>query len=202
MVVTGSIARAIEYFHAIQEYLKERKSPYQAIVAFSGEHDYGGRKVTEATLNGFPSSIIADKIKEEPYRILICADKFQTGYDEPLMHTMYVDKILSGVKAVQTLSRLNRSYPDKYDTFILDFTNDPDTIRKAFEPYYRTTILSQETDANKLHDLKSDLDGHQVYSPEQVEEVVRLYLNAADRSQLDIILDICVNEYLKRSFCQ
>lgn len=196
MVVTGSIARAIEYFHAIQQYLKERKSPYKAIVAFSGEHEYGGRKVTEATLNGFPSNMIAEKIKEDPYRILVCADKFQTGYDEPLMHTMYVDKILSDVKAVQTLSRLNRSHPEKYDTFILDFANDPVIIRRAFEPYYRTTILSEETDPNKLHDLKAALDGYQVYARENVEEVVHLYLENAERDKLDAILDNCVEEYL------
>jgi type I restriction enzyme R subunit len=196
MVITGSVERSIEYFHAIQNYLQERKSPFKAIVAFSGEHEYGGKKVTEASLNGFPSNIIADKIREDPYRILICADKFQTGYDEPLMHTMYVDKMLSGVKAVQTLSRLNRSHPQKYDTFILDFVNDSDTIRKSFEPYYRTTILSQETDPNKLHDLKSSMDSYEVYSPQQIEEVVHLYLSGAERNQLDPILDICVTEYL------
>jgi len=148
-VVTGSIERAIQYFHAFKAYLAERKSPYRAIVAFSGEHEYGGQQVTEASLNGFPSNQIADKIREDPYRFLICADKFQTGYDEPLLHTMYVDKVLSGVKAVQTLSRLNRAHPQKHDTFVLDFVNDPETIRKAFEPYYRTTILADETDPNK-----------------------------------------------------
>jgi type I restriction enzyme R subunit len=98
MVVTSGIERAIQYFHAIRDYLAERKSPYQAIVAFSGEHEYGGAQVTEASLNGFPSSQIADKIQQDPYRFLICADKFQTGYDEPLLHTMYVDKVLSGIK--------------------------------------------------------------------------------------------------------
>jgi type I restriction enzyme R subunit len=111
MVVTSGIERANQYFHAMRDYLTERKSPYQAIVAFSGEHEYGGAKVTEASLNGFPSSQIPDKIQEDPYRFLVCADKFQTGYDEPLLHSMYVDKILSGVKAVQTLSRLNRAHP-------------------------------------------------------------------------------------------
>jgi len=160
MVVTGSIERAIQYFHAIEQNLRDRKSPHRAIVAFSGEHDYGGQKVTEASLNGFPSSQIADRIREDPYRFLVCADKFQTGYDEPLLHTMYVDKPLSGVKAVQTLSRLNRAHPQKHDVFVLDFQNDADTIRKAFEPYYRTTILAEETDPDKLHDLKTDLDGH------------------------------------------
>ena len=108
--------------------LEERKSPYQAIAAFSGEHELDGTKVTEASLNGFPSNSIPDKIQEDPYRFLVCADKFQTGYDEPLLHTMYVDKPLSGVRAVQTLSRLNRAHPKKHDAFVLDFANDTDTI--------------------------------------------------------------------------
>ena len=121
MVVTGSIERAIRYYHAISDYLAERKSPYQAIVAFSGEHEYGGAKVTETSLNGFSSKRITEEIQKDPYRFLVCADKYQTGYDEPLLHTMYVDKVLSGIRAVQTLSRLNRSHPKKHDAFVLDF---------------------------------------------------------------------------------
>ncbi|HPU55752.1 MAG TPA: type I restriction endonuclease subunit R, partial [Verrucomicrobiota bacterium] len=195
MVVTSGIERAIQYYHAIRDYLAERKSRYRAIVAFSGEHEHGGAKVTEASLNGFPSSQIADKIQEDPYRFLICADKFQTGYDEPLLHTMYVDKVLSGIKAVQTLSRLNRAHSKKHDVFVLDFMNDADTIQKAFADYYRTTILAEETDPNKLHDLKAALDGYQVYAPAQVEEFVRLYLTGADRDRLDPVLDACVAEY-------
>jgi type I restriction enzyme R subunit len=151
--------------------------------------------VTEASLNGFPSNAIADRIREEPYRFLVAADKFQTGYDEPLLHTMYVDKILSGVKAVQTLSRLNRAHPQKHDAFVLDFMNDAETIERAFAPYYRTTILAEETDANKLHDLKAALDGAEVYAQEQVDEFVRLYLGKADRELLDPILDACVARY-------
>ncbi len=195
MVITNGIVRAIQYFHAFNNYLKERKSPYEPIVAFSGEHEYGGKKVTEATLNGFPSSQIPDKVQQDPYRFLIVADKFQTGYDEPLLHTMYVDKALSGIKAVQTLSRLNRAHPQKHDTFVLDFYNDSETIKKSFEDYYRTTILSDETDPNKLHDLKSDLDGYQVYSQVQIDDLVGLYLNGADRDKLDPILDACVATY-------
>lgn len=195
MVVTSGIERAIQYFHAMRDYLKEIKSPYQAIVAFSGEPEYNGQKVTEASLNGFPARDIADRIQEDPYRFLVCADKFQTGYDEPLLHTMYVDKALSGVKAVQTLSRLNRAHPKKHDTFVLDFQNSVDAIQKAFEPYYRTTILSQETDPNKLHDLKMDLDAAQVYSQEQIDDLVGKYLKGADRDQLDPILDACVAVY-------
>ena len=195
MVVTSGIERAIQYFHAIRDYLAERKSRYKAIVAFSGEHEWGGAKVTEASLNGFPPSKIADRIQEDPYRFLICADKFQTGYDEPLLHTMYVDKPLSGIKAVQTLSRLNRAHPKKHDVFVLDFMNDVDTIQQAFADYYRTTILAEETDPNKLHDLKAALDGYQVYAAAQVDEFVALYLGGADRERLDPILDACVAVY-------
>lgn len=195
MVVTSGIERAIQYYHAISDYLIERKSPIRAIVAFSGEHEYGGKKVTEASLNGFSSSLIADRIAEDPYRLLVVADKFLTGYDEPLLHTMYVDKGLSGIKAVQTLSRLNRAHPKKSEVFVLDFMNDADTITRSFEPYYRTTLLSDETDPNKLHDLKSALDGYQVYSPEQVERLVDLFLAGAQRDKLDPILDVCVATY-------
>ncbi|MCG6863196.1 MAG: type I restriction endonuclease subunit R [Chromatiaceae bacterium] len=200
MVVTSGIERAIQYHQAIGDYLAERKSPYLGIVAFSGEHDFshkewGGAKVTEASLNGFPSGRIADKIQEDPYRFLICADKFQTGYDEPLLHTMYVDKQLSGIKAVQTLSRLNRAHPRKHDCFVLDFMNDVDSIQQAFSDYYRTTILAEETDPDKLHDLKATLDGYQVYMPIQVEDLAGRYLGGAERDALDPILDACVAGY-------
>ena len=136
-------------------------------------------------------------IQQDPYRILICADKFQTGYDEPLLNTMYVDKTLGGIKAVQTLSRLNRQAPNKDRVFVLDFMNNPDAIQEAFEDYYQTTILADETDPNKLHDLRGTLDQRQVYSWEQVDALVEAYLNGANRGQLDPALDLCVEEYLK-----
>ena len=195
MVVTSSIRRAIEYYYAIRSYLEDRKSPYRAIAAFSGEHEHDGAKLTEASLNGFSSNLIADRIQEDPYRFLVCADKFQTGYDEPLLHTMYVDKALSGVRAVQTLSRLNRAHPKKHDAFVLDFSNDADIIQHAFAGYYRATILAEETDPNKLHDLKAALDRCQVYSPAQVEDLVEKYLSEAGRDRLDPILDRCVSVY-------
>ena len=195
MVVTNGIERAIQYYHAIRDYLQERKSRYRAIVAFSGEHEFGGEKVTEASLNGFPSAQIAGQFQEDPYRFLVCADKFQTGYDEPLLHTMYVDKTLSDIKAVQTLSRLNRAHPKKHDVFVLDFLNDADTIRDAFADYYRATILADETDPNKLHDLQTSLDRAQVYSDEQIDDFVARYLGGAQRDQLDPILDECVAAY-------
>src|SRR6202790_3017170 len=187
--------RAIQYFHAIRSYLKERKSPHKAIVAFSGEHEFGGAKVSESSLNGFSSGDIADKIAEAPYRFLVCADKFQTGYDEPLLHTMYVDKPLAGIKAVQTLSRLNRAHPQKRDCFVLDFQNNSEAITFAFQDYYRTTLLSEETDPNKLHDLKAALDTAQVYSPDQVQGLVAKFLSGANRDTLDPILDACVAVY-------
>ncbi len=195
MVVCSSIERAIQYYFAFKAYLLERKSPYKAIVAFSGEPEYEGQKVTEASLNGFASGKIADYIREDPYRFLICANKFQTGYDQPLLHTMYVDKVLAGVQAVQTLSRLNRARPQKYDVFVLDFMNDTDTIVDAFSKYYRTTVLSEESDPNKLHDLQGQLDAHQVYTNDQIEAFVKLYLEGADRDKLDPILDACVVVY-------
>ena len=198
MVVCSGIERAVQYFRAFTAYLEEIKSPYKAIVAFSGEHEFSGAKVTESSLNGFSSGDITDKIQEDPYRFLICADKFQTGYDEPLLHTMYVDKPLSGIKAVQTLSRLNRAHPEKHDVFVLDFQNDAETITLAFSDYYRTTVLSEETDPNKLHDLKAALDDAQVYSPEQVQTLVDLFLSGAERDKLDPNLDTCVAVYKER----
>ena len=152
--------------------------------------------MSEASLNGLPSSKIAETFRKDPLRFLVCADKFQTGYDEPLLHTMYVDKTLSGIRAVQTLSRLNRSHPEKRDVFVLDFLNDTETITKAFSDYYRTTVLSDETDPNRLHDLQADLDGAQVYAPDQVRAFVKLYLDGAERGRLDPILDGCVAAYI------
>jgi type I restriction enzyme, R subunit len=198
MVVCGSINRAIQYFFAFKAYLEERKSPYKAIIAFSGEPEYEGQKVSEASLNGFASGKIRHAIQEHPNRFLICANKFQTGYDEPLLHTMYVDKVLSGVQAVQTLSRLNRARPQKHDVFVLDFVNDADTVTAAFSTFYRATLMSEETDPNKLHDLQSQLDAHQVYSTQQVDEFAQLYIGGADRDKLDPILDACVLLYKER----
>ena len=195
MVITSGIPRAIEYYKAINALLEQRKSPYKTIIAFSGTTKYEGREVTEADLNGFTSSKIERTFKKDPYRILIVANKFQTGFDEPLLHTMYVDKGLSDIKAVQTLSRLNRSAPDKNDTFILDFVNDPGVIKAAFDKYYKTTILSGETDVNKLNDQISEMESLQVYTHEDVDSFVEAYLDNAPREELDPILDRCTENY-------
>lgn len=196
MVVTSSILRAIEYYFAFQRCLENRRSPYKAIIAFSGEKEYNGKMLNEAVINGFPSSQIEKNFKKDPYRFLIVADKFQTGYDEPLLHTMYVDKTLTDIKAVQTLSRLNRAHPKKFDTFVLDFANDAETIQKSFERYYRTTLLSAETDPNKLYDKIAEMEQHQVFTQSQVDSFIELYLNNAERDRLDPILDVCTAEYM------
>ena len=196
MVVTDGVERAINYYNAINQCLQERGSPHKAIVAFSGEREFDGQTVSESSLNGFPSNRIAEQVRQDPYRILVCADKFQTGYNEPLLHTMYVDKTLAGIKAVQTLSRLNRAYPDKTNTFVLDFMNTADTIRDAFKDYYRTTVLAEETDPDKLHDMKASLDHRQVYSQDQVDQVMGNLLHGNSRAVLDPILDPCIAPYL------
>ena len=197
MVVTSSIPRCIEYYYAINKCLADRHSPYKTIVAFSGEHKYQGQEpaLTSAALNGFPDAKIPSTLKSDPYRILIVADMFQTGFDEPLLHTMYVDKMLYDIKAVQTLSRLNRCHPKKHDTFVLDFANKPEIIQSSFSTYYRTTLLSGETDPNKLYDLIATMEGYQVYSQEQADRLVNLYLDGADRDKLDPILDACAALY-------
>ena len=137
MVVTSGIERAIEYYYAITKCLGKRKSQYKAIVAFSGEKEYKGKMMTEASINGFPSNKIEAEFKKDPYRFLVVANKFQTGFDEPLLHSMYVDKMLSDIKAVQTLSRLNRAHPGKKDVFILDFANDTETIKTPLKGIIR-----------------------------------------------------------------
>lgn len=191
MVVTASIPRCIEYYYAITKLLAERHSPFKAIIAFSGEHKYRGQEppLTSAAMNGFPDAKIPSVFKKDPYRLLIVADMFQTGFDEPLLHTMYVDKMLYDIKAVQTLSRLNRCHPKKRDTFVLDFYNKPEDIQKAFSTYYKTTILSGETDPNKLYDLIATMEEYQVFSTEEVGHIVDLFLDGAGREQLDPLLD-------------
>ena len=185
MVVTSTRRNAVQYKHAFDKYLKATNNPFKAIVAFSGEID----KQTEASLNGFPSGMIKDKFKEYEYRFLIVASKFQTGFDQPMLHTMYVDKKLGGVTAVQTLSRLNRTMPGKEDTFVLDFANEAEDIEKAFKPYFEETILGGATDPNKLFDLQNALDAFQVYTHEQIAAFTDLILDNAPVDSLHIILD-------------
>ena len=190
MICTSSVSSAIAYFHEVTKLLTQRQSPYKAVVAFSGEHEDGGMNVTEDRLNDFPSNDIEKMMKEDPYRLLIVAEKFQTGYDEPLLHTMYVDKPLSGLQAVQTLSRLNRTCPGKFDTMVLDFANDADTIEKSFQTYYKTTLLAKETDPNRLNDLLSEIEDFHLYEDDEVEQLALLYWDEnQDRAPIDGLLD-------------
>ena len=165
MVVTRGIVSAIEYYYAIKELLEETGSKYKPMIAFSGEKEYGGKVVTEETINGFPSADIEEAFRTGDWRILVVADKFQTGYDEPLLHTMYVDKELSDIKAVQTLSRLNRrTNPAKKDTCVIDFHDNEDAVREAFAKYYHSTKQVGDTDPNKLYDLQARLEAAEVYT--------------------------------------
>lgn len=195
MVVTADIKRCIDYYYAVEKELRERKSPYRSIVAFSGEKEYGGATLTSAGLNGFSDTKIPETIRQDPYRILIVADMFQTGYDEPLLHTMYVDKKLADIKAVQTLSRLNRARPQKHDVCVLDFANKQADIVKAFSRYYLTTLLADETDPDKLYELEDALESCCVYSQDQINSFVKWYLEGRDRDVLEPIIDECVACY-------
>ena len=195
MIITQSILRAIEYYHIVSELLKNSNTGYEALIAFSGEKECKGKIVTETSLNGFSDKETPEKFKQDKYKFLIVADKYQTGYDEPLLHTMYVDKVLNDVKAVQTLSRLNRSAKYKIDTCVIDFANEPEHILEAFQPYYKETKLEGETDPNKLHNLLSMLDEKYVYEEDEVDRLVELFLKNSPRSFIDSIVDKSVERY-------
>lgn len=181
MVVCGSRLHAKRYFEEFKKYIKEKKyqNELKVIVAFSGKlkDDNYPDGVLESELNGFKEKELPQMFEKEEYKILIVADKYQTGFDQPLLHTMYVDKKLSGVKAVQTLSRLNRMCAGKEDTFVLDFANDRETIFNSFQPYYEVTTVTDETDINHLYDLKARLDAFQVYWQEEIDEFANVYFH-------------------------
>ena len=192
MIVTKSIKAAITYKLAFDAYLKEIKSPHKAIVAFSGKKDYQGIEYDEVSMNNFNSykNDIPKNFKKSEYRFLIVANKYQTGFDEPLLHTMYVDKKLRDVQAVQTLSRLNRAFkPYKKDTFVLDFYNTAEDIKEAFDPYFTSTILSEETNPNKLNDLVDALERFEVYNEDIVKTFFEKYANQAERTLSEPMID-------------
>jgi type I restriction enzyme R subunit len=188
MLVTSSRKMAKKYFDAFNSYIQEKgyTNELKVLVAFSGtviDDDYP-MGVSEPQLTGYGERELPKVFEEEEYRILIVADKYQTGFDQPLLHTMYVDKPLSGVKAVQTLSRLNRTMPGKEDTFVLDFVNDRETIFNSFQPYYEKTIVTEEPDINHLFDLKNRLDEKQVYWLSEIEAFSRVYFKAIGKLTL------------------
>lgn len=197
MVVCGSRKSAVKYGFAFKQIIKERNLPLAVIVAFSGDVKLDGMDWNESNLNKFSSSKIPDEFESGSYQILICANKFQTGFDQPLLQTMYVDKRLGWVNAVQTLSRLNRIHKDKDSTFILDFYNTEEDIQKSFEPYYKTTILSKGSDSNKLHDLKDALDAFGVYDDFVVNKFATDILSWVAVENLHAMLDSVVETIKK-----
>ena len=169
MIVTRSRLHAVRYKLAVDRRLAELGNPFKTLVAFSGTVQDGGHSYTEANMNSIPEAQTARTFESPEYRMLIVANKFQTGFDQPLLQTMYVDKKLGGVNAVQTLSRLNRTHPDKPGTMVLDFANEADDIRTAFQPYYETTILSEATDPNLLYEVQTRLKAYPVFTDEDVD---------------------------------
>jgi len=189
MIVTRSRLHAVRYKIAMDAHLKEKNLPYKALVAFSGTVKDGGMEYTEANMNGMPDTQTAETFDRDEYKFLIVAEKFQTGFDQPLLDVMYVDKKLSDLNAVQTLSRLNRMHPQKEETFVLDFVNDTEMIKKAFLPYYETTVLSEGTDPNVLHNLASDVYASKLFAEEEVDRIAKLYFADADPGRINSELD-------------
>lgn len=198
MLVTSSRLLAKRYFEEFQRYINEKGYSHniKILVAFSGKvyDDNYPTGVSEPTLTGYGEQELPQVFEKDDYKILIVADKYQTGFDQPLLHTMYIDKKLSGVKAVQTLSRLNRIYPGKEDTFVLDFANDRRTILDSFQPYYEATTLRGTMDVNHLYDLKNWLDKFQLYSQSDIENFSSIYFDPK------IQLDLTKNQRLLYSF--
>lgn len=197
MVVTRNIESAIRYFLAVRYLLSSSGHPYKAVVAFTGKKTVDGVEYTEAALNGFSGNDIPKKFKKDEYRLLVVANKFLTGFDEPMLTTMYVDKKLQGVLAVQALSRLNRcnNKLGKEETFVLDFHNSVDDIKEAFDPFYTSTALSEPTDVNVLHDLKDHLDDTGIYEWGEVEAFNEKFFASADADTLAPFLDTAAERF-------
>jgi len=188
MVVTASRKHALKFYLEFKDYIKEKGyKGIRPLVAFSGSliDDLYPDGVTEPQLNKFGEKELPEKFASNEYQVLLVADKYQYGFDQPLLHTMYVDKKLSGVKAVQTLSRLNRTCPGKEDTFILDFANDRQTIIDSFQPYYEMTMMSDTTDPNHLYDLKGKTDSAQVYFQSEVDAFSKIFYKPGSASVRD-----------------
>jgi type I restriction enzyme R subunit len=190
MIVTASRLHAVRYCQAVKRYIENQGYPYKVLVAFSGPVPDGSLTYEENRMNGgIPETQTAETFKKDEYRILIVANKFQTGFDQPLLHTMYIDKKLGGVNAVQTLSRLNRTAPGKEETMVVDCANEAEHIQQAFQPYYEKTLLSQETDPNLLYDLQTELSGFDLHTDQEVNQFARIYYDPqATQDQLYAVL--------------
>ena len=203
MLVTRSRLQAVKYKQAFDAYIQEKGYPVKSLIAFSGTvTDDLGLQFTEAGMNAFGEKQLPAKFGTDDYRVLIVAEKYQTGFDQPLLHTMYVDKRLDNVKAVQTLSRLNRIHPGKEDTFVLDFVNDAETIKQAFLPYYEEAYLPEETDPNLLYDLKTKVMDAQVLWPQDIDMAWAALESSASltagNAALNAALDPAVERFLKK----
>lgn len=206
MVVSGSRLHAVRYKREFDRYIKEKgydqgENSIKALVAFSGKVIDDGVDFTEPDMNGFGYKELRKKFDTDEYQLLLVADKYQTGFDQPLLHTMYVDKKLSGVKAVQTLSRLNRTASGKEDTFVLDFVNDRETIMESFQPYYEVTTVQETTDPNHLYDLKSEIEKAQILWQSDIDKFVALYFantkafNVKDQAKLNAYIDPAIERF-------
>ncbi len=196
MVVTGSRLHAVRYYMEFQRYIKKMgyENELGILVAFSGTVSDGGAEYTEVSINNIKESELSGKFSSGDYQVLLVAEKYQTGFDEPLLHTMFVDKKLSGVKAVQTLSRLNRTCFAKEDTFVLDFVNSAEEIREAFAPYYEETTIEETTDANIVYELKTKLDTFRVYWKSEIESLAKAFFKPSKKQgNMDFAI---LNSYL------
>jgi type I restriction enzyme R subunit len=197
MIVTRSRLHAVRYKLVMDRYLREQGYKFNALVAFSGTVKDEGDEFTETAMNGFPQSQTADRFKHPDNRFMIVAEKFQTGFDQPLLYAMYVDKTLRGLHAVQTLSRLNRTYPGKDEPVVLDFANVGEIIQEAFKPYYEKTLLSEATDPHVLYDLETEIQGFHLYTQEELNRFAENYFNPkVNQSRLFSILDGAVDRFV------
>ncbi|EMQ4847929.1 type I restriction endonuclease subunit R [Campylobacter upsaliensis] len=199
MVVTSSRENAVKYYLFFKKYLQENYPEYQALVAFSGDKEINGESYSEAELNGFSEAMLKDEFKKDNYRFLIVAEKYQTGFDEPLLHTMYVDKRLEGISAVQTLSRLNRICKNKEDTCVLDFANTHEEIGKSFSAFYGQTYLKEPTNIDNIYTLKSELFDYGIYTQYELDDFAKAILDEQSEDKIHSKLDNMIKEYNAKS---
>ncbi|EAJ0235447.1 type I restriction endonuclease subunit R [Campylobacter upsaliensis] len=199
MVVTSSRENAVKYYLFFKKYLQENYPEYQALVAFSGVKEINGESYSEAELNGFSEAMLKDEFKKDKYRFLIVAEKYQTGFDEPLLHTMYVDKRLEGISAVQTLSRLNRICQNKEDTCVLDFVNTHEEIGKSFSTFYGQTYLKEPTNIDNIYTLKSELFDYGIYTQDELNSFIEAIRKEQDENKIHSKLDNMIKEYNAKS---
>ena len=195
MVVTSSRENAVKYYRFFKKYLQENYPEYQALVAFSGDKEINGESYSEVGLNGFSEAMLKDEFKKDNYRFLIVAEKYQTGFDEPLLHTMYVDKRLEGISAVQTLSRLNRICQNKEDTCVLDFVNTHKEIGKSFSTFYGQTYLKEPTNIDNIYTLKSELFDYGIYTQDELNSFIEAIRKEQDENKIHSKLDNMIKEY-------